>query len=42
MKKYILTILSIVSLCLTSCDDILDRPSETSYTDDNFWTTEEQ
>lgn len=42
MKKYISIMASALVLCMTSCSDVLDRPSETSYTDDTFWTSEEQ
>lgn len=43
MKKYILAVFSIVCLGLfSSCTDVLDRPSETKYTDSEYWTTEDQ
>lgn len=40
MKKYILIVLSVVTLVFSSCDDYLDRPSLTTMNDDNYWTSE--
>lgn len=42
MRKYIIAAFSIAYLGLTSCIDVLDRPSETKYTDDTYWTSEDQ
>ena len=42
MKKYIIAAFSISCLGLSSCTDVLDRPSETKYTDDTYWTSEDQ
>lgn len=42
MKKYIIAAFSIACLGLSSCTDVLDRPSETKYTDDTYWTSEDQ
>lgn len=42
MKKYILAVFSIACLSLSSCTDVLDRPSETKYVDENYWKTEDQ
>lgn len=43
MKKYIIAVFSIICLGLfASCTDVLDRPSETKYTDDQYWTSEDQ
>ena len=42
MKKYIIVAFSIACLGLSSCTDVLDRPSETKYTDDTYWTSEDQ
>lgn len=39
MKKYIIAAFSIACLGLSSCTDVLDRPSETKYTDDTYWTS---
>ena len=40
MKKYIFTILSVVALVFSSCEDYLDKPSLTTMNDDNYWTSE--
>jgi hypothetical protein len=40
MKKYILTLLTVISLFLVSCNDFLDRQSLTTMNDDNFWSSE--
>lgn len=40
MKKYIFTLLAIVALIFTSCDDILNRPQLNTPTDETFWKTE--
>lgn len=43
MKLKYLAICSVACLSLfSSCSDVLDRPSETEYTDDNFWQNETQ
>ena len=42
MKKYIIAAFSIACLGLSSCTDVLDRPSETKYTADSYWTSEDQ
>lgn len=38
--KYIL--LSLVTLLLASCNDVLDRPSKTDANDDDFWVSEQK
>lgn len=40
MKKYILILISVVTLVFSSCDDYLDRPSLTTMNDDTYWTSE--
>lgn len=40
MKKYILILLSVVSLSLVGCSEFLDRPSKTTMNDGNYWTSE--
>lgn len=43
MKKYIYALLFTMGLggLTTSCEDVLDRPAWTDYTDDNYWTSED-
>ncbi|OFY40491.1 MAG: glycan metabolism protein RagB [Bacteroidetes bacterium GWF2_40_14] len=40
MKKYILIILSVVTLMFAGCSDFLNRQSLTTMNDDNYWTSE--
>lgn len=42
MKKIIYALLFTMGLggITTSCEDVLDRPAWTEYTDDNYWTSE--
>lgn len=42
MKKYIYALLFTMGLggITTSCEDVLDRPAWTDYTDENYWTSE--
>jgi len=40
MKKYILILVSVVTLGIAGCSDFLDRPSLTTMNDDNYWTSE--
>ena len=42
MKKYIYALLFTMGLggLTTSCEDVLDRPAWTNYTDDNYWNDE--
>lgn len=40
MKKYILILVSVVTLVFTSCEDYLDRPSLTVMDDGIYWTSE--
>lgn len=42
MRKYILALFSIACLGFNACTDVLDRPSETKYTDDGYWLNEDQ
>lgn len=43
MKKYIYALLFTMGLggLATSCEDVLDRPAWTDYTDENYWTSED-
>lgn len=40
MKKYIFSVLSVLLLAFTSCDDILDRPQLNTPTDGTYWRSE--
>ncbi len=40
MKKYILILVSVVTLGIAGCSDFLDRPSLTTMNDGNYWTSE--
>lgn len=40
MKKYIILLVSVVTLGLAGCSDFLDRPSLTTMNDGNYWTSE--
>ncbi|EKD30727.1 MAG: hypothetical protein ACD_77C00481G0002 [uncultured bacterium] len=40
MKKYILILLSVVTLGLASCSEFLERPSLTTMDDEIYWTSE--
>ena len=43
MKRNILSLLAVALTCvmgLTSCNDVLDRPSLTTEEDDNYWDSE--
>ena len=42
MKLKIFSILAVCALTLTSCNDVLDRPSQTTMEDDSFWTSEDR
>lgn len=42
MRKYILALFSIACIGFGSCTDVLDRPSETKYSDNNYWLNEDQ
>jgi len=40
MKRYLLILLTVVSLVFTNCSDYLDRQSLTTMNDGNYWTSE--
>jgi len=40
MKKYIIVLLSAITLVFSSCEDYLDKPSLTTMNDENYWTSE--
>ncbi len=40
MKKYIVILVSVVTIGLAGCSDFLDRPSLTTMNDGNYWTSE--
>ena len=42
MKLKIFSFLAVCALTLTSCNDVLDRPSQTTMEDDSFWTSEDR
>ena len=42
MKLKIFSFLAVCALTLTSCNDVLDRPSQTTMEDDSFWTGEDR
>ena len=42
MKLKIFSFLAVCALALTSCNDVLDRPSQTTMEDDSFWTGEDR
>ena len=42
MKLKIFAFIAVCALTLTSCNDVLDRPSITTMEDDKFWTGEER
>ena len=42
LKYKTIGVLAVLLLTATSCEDFLDRPTEDSYTIDNFYQTEEQ
>ncbi len=42
MKYKVLWILAVLLITATSCEDFLDRPTEDSFTIDNFYQTDEQ
>ena len=40
MKKYIVILVSVVTIGFAGCSDFLDRPSLTTMNDGNYWTSE--
>jgi len=40
MKKYSIILIAIVTLAFSSCSEFLDRPSLTTMSDNNYWTSE--
>lgn len=40
MKRFIIILLTVVSVGFTGCSDFLDRPSLTTMNDGNYWTSE--
>jgi len=40
MKKYSIILIAVVTLAFSSCSEFLDRPSLTTMSDNNYWTSE--
>lgn len=40
MKKYIITLLSIVAVVFSGCEDVLDRPQKSDPDDNSYWESE--
>lgn len=40
MKKYILTLFSVLALTFAGCEDVLDRPQKNDMEDTTYWTAE--